>query len=58
MVEIRTIVICLFVSLLHQMKCSGVWPSGTAFVYMENVMVPVNHLIGIYDKLEHADLSV
>jgi alkylation response protein AidB-like acyl-CoA dehydrogenase len=30
----------------RQMKCSGVWPSGTTFITMENVKVPVSHLIG------------
>jgi alkylation response protein AidB-like acyl-CoA dehydrogenase len=28
------------------MKCSGVWPSGTAFVTFEDVKVPVENLIG------------
>lgn len=29
-----------------QMQCSGVWASGTAYITMENVKVPVTHLIG------------
>jgi alkylation response protein AidB-like acyl-CoA dehydrogenase len=29
-----------------QMKCSGVWPSGTTFISMDDVMVPVENLIG------------
>lgn len=28
------------------MKCSGVWPSGTAYVTFEDVKVPVENLIG------------
>eukprot|EP00455_Lapot_gusevi_P041973 TRINITY_DN492_c0_g1_i10.p1 TRINITY_DN492_c0_g1~~TRINITY_DN492_c0_g1_i10.p1 ORF type:complete len:462 (+),score=178.81 TRINITY_DN492_c0_g1_i10:81-1388(+) len=30
----------------RQMKCSGVWPSGTALVTFDNVMVPVENVIG------------
>jgi len=30
----------------HQMKCSGVWSSGTAYITFEDVKVPVEHLIG------------
>jgi len=29
-----------------QMKCSGVWPSGTTYVEFDDVMVPVENLIG------------
>jgi len=29
-----------------QMKCSGVWPSGTTYVEFDDVMVPVGNLIG------------
>ena len=29
-----------------QMKCSGVWPSGTTYVIFEDVKVPVENLIG------------
>jgi alkylation response protein AidB-like acyl-CoA dehydrogenase len=29
-----------------QMKCSGVWPSGTTYITMEDVKVPVENLIG------------
>jgi alkylation response protein AidB-like acyl-CoA dehydrogenase len=29
-----------------QMKCSGVWPSGTAYITFDNVKVPVENLIG------------
>eukprot|EP01115_Flamella_aegyptia_P001064 TRINITY_DN11650_c0_g1_i2.p1 TRINITY_DN11650_c0_g1~~TRINITY_DN11650_c0_g1_i2.p1 ORF type:complete len:199 (+),score=101.98 TRINITY_DN11650_c0_g1_i2:2-598(+) len=28
------------------MKCSGVWPSGTAYITFEDVKVPVENLIG------------
>uniref|UniRef100_A0A6B2L534 Acyl-CoA dehydrogenase n=1 Tax=Arcella intermedia TaxID=1963864 RepID=A0A6B2L534_9EUKA len=28
------------------MKCSGVWPSGTTYITFEDVMVPVENLIG------------
>jgi alkylation response protein AidB-like acyl-CoA dehydrogenase len=30
----------------RQMKCSGVWPSGTTFITFEDVKVPVENLIG------------
>jgi alkylation response protein AidB-like acyl-CoA dehydrogenase len=30
----------------QQMKCQGVWSSGTAYVTFENVKVPADHLIG------------
>jgi len=30
----------------RQMQCSGVWPSGTAYVQLEDVKVPVENLIG------------
>lgn len=30
----------------RQMKCSGVWSSGTAFITFEDVKVPVENLIG------------
>eukprot|EP01088_Endostelium_zonatum_P016788 TRINITY_DN467_c0_g2_i1.p1 TRINITY_DN467_c0_g2~~TRINITY_DN467_c0_g2_i1.p1 ORF type:complete len:573 (-),score=202.00 TRINITY_DN467_c0_g2_i1:13-1689(-) len=33
-----------------QMKCSGVWPSGTAYVTFEDVFVPVSNLIGKENK--------
>jgi len=29
----------------RQMKCSGVWPSGTSYVTFEDVLVPVENLI-------------
>lgn len=29
-----------------QMKCSGVWPSGTTYITFEDVQVPVSNLIG------------
>ena len=29
-----------------QMKCMGVWPSGTTYITMEDVHVPVENLIG------------
>ena len=29
-----------------QMKCSGVWPSGTTYITLEDVKVPVSNLIG------------
>ena len=29
-----------------QMKCSGVWPSGTTYISFEDVKVPVENLIG------------
>jgi alkylation response protein AidB-like acyl-CoA dehydrogenase len=29
-----------------QMKCMGVWPSGTTYVTFEDVLVPVENLIG------------
>lgn len=29
-----------------QMKCSGVWPSGTTYITFEDVKVPVENLIG------------
>lgn len=30
----------------RQMNCSGVWPSGTTYITMEDVKVPVENLIG------------
>ena len=30
----------------HQMKCSGVWSSGTTYITFEDVKVPVENLIG------------
>lgn len=30
----------------RQMKCSGVWPSGTAYITFEDVKVPKENLIG------------
>lgn len=30
----------------RQMKCSGVWPSGTTYITFEDVRVPVENLIG------------
>jgi len=30
----------------RQMKCSGVWPSGTTYITFEDVQVPVENLIG------------
>ncbi len=30
----------------RQMKCSGVWPSGTSLISFDNVHVPVENLIG------------
>ncbi len=29
-----------------QMKCSGVWPSGTTYIEFDDVLVPVENLIG------------
>jgi alkylation response protein AidB-like acyl-CoA dehydrogenase len=29
-----------------QMKCQGVWSSGTTYITFEDVKVPVSHLIG------------
>lgn len=29
-----------------QMKCSGVWPSGTTYITFEDVKVPIDNLIG------------
>ena len=34
----------------RQMKCSGVWPSGTAFVQLDNVKVPAGNVIGEINK--------
>ncbi|KAI8390848.1 acyl-CoA dehydrogenase/oxidase [Radiomyces spectabilis] len=34
----------------RQMKCSGVWPSGTAYVTFEDVKVPKANLIGKENK--------
>ncbi|CEP09878.1 hypothetical protein [Parasitella parasitica] len=34
----------------RQMKCSGVWPSGTAYVTFEDVKVPKENLIGKENK--------
>ncbi|KAI8074238.1 acyl-CoA dehydrogenase/oxidase [Gilbertella persicaria] len=33
-----------------QMKCSGVWPSGTAYITFEDVKVPKENLIGKENK--------
>ncbi|GAA5813212.1 hypothetical protein MFLAVUS_006686 [Mucor flavus] len=33
-----------------QMKCSGVWPSGTAYITLEDVKVPKENLIGSENK--------
>lgn len=30
----------------RQMNCSGVWPSGTAYITFEDVKVPKENLIG------------
>jgi len=30
----------------RQMKCTGVWPSGTTYIAFEDVKVPVENLIG------------
>lgn len=30
----------------HQVRCQGVWPSGTSYVTFENVKVPVENVIG------------
>ncbi len=30
----------------HQMKCGGVWASGTTYITLENVKVPTENLIG------------
>lgn len=30
----------------RQMQCSGVWPSGTTYITFEDVLVPVENLIG------------
>jgi len=34
----------------RQMKCSGVWPSGTTYITFEDVKVPVENLIGEENK--------
>jgi len=34
----------------RQMKCSGVWPSGTTYVTFEDVRVPVENIIGKENK--------
>ncbi|KAG1401530.1 hypothetical protein G6F60_006324 [Rhizopus arrhizus] len=34
----------------RQMKCSGVWPSGTAYITFEDVKVPKENLIGKENK--------
>ncbi|KAI8983530.1 acyl-CoA dehydrogenase/oxidase [Pilobolus umbonatus] len=34
----------------RQMKCSGVWPSGTAYITFEDVKVPKENLIGEENK--------
>ncbi len=31
---------------VRQMKCSGLWSSGTAFITFTNVKVPVENIIG------------
>eukprot|EP00916_Digyalum_oweni_P007468 GHVL01012618.1.p1 GENE.GHVL01012618.1~~GHVL01012618.1.p1 ORF type:complete len:520 (+),score=86.62 GHVL01012618.1:57-1616(+) len=33
-----------------QMKCTGVWPSGTTYITFDNVKVPVENLIGKENK--------
>lgn len=30
----------------RKMKCSGLWSSGTTFIVLEDVKVPVENLIG------------
>ncbi len=30
----------------RQMKCTGVWPSGTTYITFEDVKVPVENLVG------------
>ena len=32
------------------MKCSGVWPSGTAYITFEDVKVPKENLVGKENK--------
>jgi len=34
----------------RQMACSGVWPSGTAYITFEDVQVPIQNLIGIENQ--------
>ena len=34
----------------RQMKCSGVWPSGTTYITFEDVKVPVENIIGKENK--------
>jgi len=34
----------------RQMKCSGVWPSGTTYITFEDVQVPVENLIGVENQ--------
>ncbi|KAL9555435.1 hypothetical protein MBANPS3_002345 [Mucor bainieri] len=34
----------------RQMKCSGVWPSGTAYITFEDVKVPKENLVGKENK--------
>jgi len=34
----------------RHMKCTGVWPSGTAYVQLDNVIVPKSNLIGDINK--------
>eukprot|EP01096_Ripella_sp_DP13-Kostka_P010118 TRINITY_DN393_c0_g1_i1.p1 TRINITY_DN393_c0_g1~~TRINITY_DN393_c0_g1_i1.p1 ORF type:complete len:597 (+),score=292.92 TRINITY_DN393_c0_g1_i1:148-1791(+) len=34
----------------RQMKCSGVWPSGTTYITFEDVKVPVENLIGVENQ--------
>ena len=34
-----------------QMNCMGVWASGTTYITFENVLVPVENLIGRENKV-------
>jgi len=36
-----------------QMKCTGVWASGTAYISLENVKVPKENLIGAGSERMH-----
>ena len=31
---------------LRQMKCQGLWSTGTAFIIFDNVKVPVENMVG------------
>jgi alkylation response protein AidB-like acyl-CoA dehydrogenase len=33
-----------------QMKCMGVWSSGTTYITMEDVKVPIENLIGVENE--------